>query len=622
MGNFDEFVEKLESRLARFFPGVTLDSDVLEHIVLLYFEYNQNEMPEKCLYNNEEGNCVSISFSTPYRVLNRKFVKDLKSLVKDKDIVVEEINSIANTIDFIVKLKISDDFFKANTAGLLECMETLLSDPEKYQLYRYWSYRAEQYVREKQAQDITPFSMINIESQINFFPPYFFSGAVWSAIVRKASANEKLVVLSEPTIDKLEYSYQIEFSCEDESCNKTLRFPLYDIVDLIRTPDNLKDFLLANEFIPFPNADAFLREKLHREFRLKGDKYEIDLGFHPGLVSQLKEFGIEAIPVVYSTTGDTPGRLQSYAFAKKDCFKTLLAVAEIQGRKCLKERRHTLEHYRVNKNWDKLREQLNFFLHFKANTGLNIDYTELAFELFDHAKENGATPELSQIICDAMLVLTDKERFSSETIKKANSALHEITLWQITVCEEEFKQLALIPGTELTAETKELKREIGELKAKLVGYAQKAGLAEANNYLAELCGKPFGETFKNDIVSDINATMLEMADEIKRLQQENAELKQKLGIQMESTDEVDAGRLKILATSGENYALCKQEWEALKEENEMLLKLENLKGSQEGSVQLLSRCGLFKQLMSNQPQIAKLEGEKTSNSFFVGGLVN
>jgi hypothetical protein len=617
MENFARFVENLEAGLAEFFPGVTRFSDVLEHLLLLYLGYNQNEMPERCLHEEEE-NYLSISCSAPYGVSNREFVESIKKLGKEKGIVVEEINSSTNTVDFIVKLKISDDFFKANKAKLLEYMETdLLAKPEKYQLYRYWSYRAEQYAREKQAQDMTPFSMIaNIESRINFFSPYFFSGAVWSAIVRKASVNEKLVVLSEPIVDKLEYSYQIEFSCEDESGNRrTLRFSLNDIANLLRKPANLKGFLLANEFIPFPKANSFLQEKLHRQFRLKSGKYEIDFGSHPELPSQLRKFGIAVNSSYQPNMGDIPRQLRQYAFDKKDYLKALLAIAEIKGRKCLKERSHSLEHYCVNKDWDKLREQLDFFLNFKARTGLDIDYTELAFGLFVYAKENEAAAELGQIIYEAMLFLTDEKRFPSEIIKKANDALYEITLQQITVREEALKplELAVIERTELNAEVKELKEEIEELKGKLFGYAQKAGLAEANLYLIELCGGELGEEPLGNVVEDPIATIEAMAAEIKKLRQENEALKRQLGIQARSADEVDTGWRKSLDTSDANYAVRKKEWEALKKENEMLLEqLENLKQNQRDSVHFPSgQSGFFKQVMK---PIVNSQGDKRIRS--------
>ncbi len=260
----------------------------------------------------------------------------------------------------------------------------------------------------------------------------------------------------------------------------------------------LSKFLISFEFIGVLCAQQILTNKIRRRFTLNEEaNYEIDLGYHTELRETLEKFGISELHS-YVPQGDVGGRTQYYVYDKPNYFKFMLAIVEISDENCLEERLHTLKYYCNNEKWDELKGQLNFFMEFKSRTGVNIDYMELLFKLFDYAKENEIHGSFS--ILHTALVNLAENADNKKTREKAHNFLFETTLWEMTQLDKEGG----------TSEEKQ------ELKTKLFEHSLKAGLfGEAAKYLMVASGfKGTEEPICSDLANSVHVSLLECGQKI------------------------------------------------------------------------------------------------------------
>ncbi|MDQ8039174.1 MAG: hypothetical protein REH83_02080 [Rickettsiella sp.] len=555
---YSRLVAKINNYLADNFAGVSTSTDIFEHTLLHFLGYNY--VPEKCQFGpGEDDDSFFIYLRPPYGISSEQFRHDLESI--NHPIVIEPIEPNIGAGNFVVRLTVPYGLIEQNDySQLLSSMQYLLDNAERYEFYKYW----DRFIREVQNAALT---ITFIENKINLILldyPYVSSAEVWNAIVTNANRSEKkLKTLNRRVAIDIQNWPMINFCCEDDLGERMVSFSRSVIVKLITNPTNLQDFLTSysqHEFILPHNIQAFVKKHLGHSFTRKEDNtYHINF-YYFEKKELLKKFGIKEIRSYQTDT-----RTHYYVFDKDNYIKTLLAIKEIEGDKCLEERWHSLKYYCDKGDWFNLEKQLNFFLNFESYTGLKIDYSELVFRLFEFGKEKIATAELAQIIYDALLLLGENNVNCTREVKeKAYRILFEMTLMHLNTLEMELNL------NEAEVEEKE------KLKAKLFEYAQKAGLSEANNYLTELCGKPLSEfhAFNNDVVTAPVETISEMAAEIKRLTEENARLKKVLGIQTENFDQVDSCQIIKLDTSSANSSLLKQQLEELKKENKTLKQQE------------------------------------------------
>ncbi len=142
----------------------------------------------------------------------------MQKQLKDSPIIFTEIEPNPATGNFIVNLSVPYSYIGRERIQLFKSIKVLLNNPENYAIYSYWSAYATRYQEQTESLDAIPFSMLSIESRIDYLS---FSRPlpVWSAIVKELTKDDKLELLDKQLyLDK--DSYQIKFVCKNGASNK------------------------------------------------------------------------------------------------------------------------------------------------------------------------------------------------------------------------------------------------------------------------------------------------------------------------------------------------------------------------------------------------------------------
>jgi hypothetical protein len=537
MIGFYKFRDRVNDYLSENFPGISLDTDIFEHALLYSLGYHF--IPEKCQFGEEDENHLFVKLRTPYGVSAEQFAIDLQKCIQGIfPISSTPLDPNESRERFVMQLTAPYIFMDTHHENLLSSIRYLLSTTERYEFYHFWDKYTKRYKKKNDRHVVLAMSFIENEVGNKLKYPYD-TDDVWNTLVTKASNNaKKLQILNKNVAISIDKWPQIEFLCKEESGEKTIQLPRHKLVELISKPaDLMKDSFdkYKYEFIFPPNIRTSIKKhtKTFFEYEENGNYYKIKLGHYLRDEKQQlwTKFGIQetrsyswhARSVSRQVDADDESRL--YIFDRDNCIQAAIAIKEIAGEKCPVERLHSLLYYCYQPMWDKLTEKLYFFIDFASHTGLAIDYSELAFQLFDYAKEN-KIEKLFEILEGVFIFLTEnRDKYLYKTIRRANEALHDIkTLQHNTLCFDEES-----PCSEEEKEAKKM-----ELLKERFRYAQAAGMLVSNYYLAEISGCQLGERFAKDDVSknptdvivELVAKNKELSTEIKVLKEKIAQLEQ------------------------------------------------------------------------------------------------
>lgn len=506
--NYEILTVRLNRYLSEQYPDVTTHTDIFEHAFLRFLGYQS--VPEKCLFeDNQPNHSLSIYLKAPYNIANSEFIDALRICATGgfSAIRIEETNPNSDQ-GFCVRLSIPYPLIDAHLSGIFQSIDKILADPLKMNFYRYWNIHFREFR--------FALTMMRIEELVRekllHYPQMTFDD-VWSAIIQKNTRNFKVKFLEKKVSVDVNNFPKITLIYEENGEKNEIAMTRDQIVTTL-AGDTLDKFFIHDitlqEFITPAEISQFIGKKYHRFFSINTEcHYEIDLGYHFAERKILEKYGIKEL-LHYRPNGDAPERTQIYVYDKDNYQKSLLALKEIKGEKCFNERWHQLTYYIHHQMWEKLDKELKFLLNLKAETGVEIDYTELLIRLYYHARDNlqeEAQENTIEIIEKIAKYLVNTMQLKSEVQKEIDKILFELTLLRRNQLE-----------------TSDETERLG-LKKELFIYAQRIGLEESNHYLGEIAGLGFGNTFSEDVNKNPMAVLLEIAEKYKVAIEENTRLK-------------------------------------------------------------------------------------------------
>lgn len=508
--NYEILTVRLNRYLSEQYPDVTTHTDIFEHAFLRFLGYQS--VPEKCLFeDNQPSHSLSIYLKAPYKLANSEFINDLRICATGdfSAIRIEEMNPNSNQGRFCVRLTVPYLLMNTHLSGIFQSIDKILADPLKMRFYCYWNIHFREFR--------FALTMIRIEELVRekllHYPQMTFDD-VWSAIIQKNTRKDFKVKFLEKKVSVDVNNFPKITLIYEENGEKNEIAMTRDQIVTTLAEETLNKFFIDDitlqEFITLAEISQFIGKKYHRFFSINTEcHYEIDLGYHYAERKILEKYGIKELSS-YRPNGDAPERTQIYVYDKENYQKSLLALKEIKGEKCFNERWHQLTYYIHHQRWGKLDKELKFLLNLKAETGVEIDYTELLIRLYQHARDNlqeEAQENTIEIIEKVCKYLVNTVQLKSEMQKEIDKILFELTLLRRN-------QLETSDETERLC-----------LKKELFIYAQRIGLEESNHYLGEIAGLGFGNTFSEDVNKNPIAVLLEIAEKYKVAIEENARLK-------------------------------------------------------------------------------------------------
>lgn len=523
----DEFVEKINDWLDINFPGVSTSTDLLEHALLLHL--GCKFIPDRSLFGahasfNEYRNVLQriiISLETPINMDTKEFQDHLKDCIKDTlpliELVVncdENLNK-SMSANFTTQLLIPFESLNALLPHIFSAMKKILD--KKFKFYKFW----DQYCLEVHD---TALTLVFLEENIQRFlleSPLSSKDEIWNSIITKAVKSEKkLTIIKQHAYNDVEKWPLIRFDCHDENGTEQQIELSRDVLLTVMNTEftDIKKDLLANKELLIPdNMNKYARKILgNQQFYMnEEERYCIDLAYHQNFAEKLlAQYKIE-FKKLELTEGDLPERgVKIYIFDAHNYINYCLALKEIHGHACIKERIMQLKYYCREKKWVDLEHTLLFLINMDR-----VDYADLVFELFEHAKDNYLS-DLLHTVEDALHCIANnkKNRFSTEQIKKANSQLVEVKIILMN---------AIPLNAFLSCEEKE--EYLNECKKEHFISAHKAeDFVLFERLLMERCGKSLSDKNTNYSVKNPLVICMELAEEVKKLSDENKQLSEKI----------------------------------------------------------------------------------------------
>ncbi len=492
-----DLIETVNAYLRNNFPGVDTSTDIFEHAFLHFLGYNH--IPEKCQFEPTEET-TTILLRTPHEMPLEKFKADLEECIQDYPISMELAEP--NEANFVLCLSVPTSLISLNIDLIYSSINYLLLQKEKHNFYKYWTDYAKKNGVVLSVRYLENTLMSSAES-FDFSPQQ-----LWDFVLTKANGTEeKLTIVRRNVHTNIEGWPKIVFHCKNEM--DTEKEICLDRQAILRTieDNSFEQFLISNnksELILTADTKQFVRGRIKRDIFFKEDKFEIDLGYY---LDKVKLDALNSYKFQYSTYRPqvSAERTRIYSFNKEDYCKVMLAFKEIEGVPCLTERVHQLNYYFENNYWSQLEHQLTFLIN------LPVDYTELAFTMFESAKRH-SSEDLLEIVEKFLIKITENTlaKFPQAQIKKAHEALSEICMLKLNCVGEDTSE-------------ESIKIKMG-FKEDLFCHAFGAKDRVSNPFLAELCGNDFGVELSNDIVNDTPRAILELAKEIRQLKEKVREL--------------------------------------------------------------------------------------------------
>ena len=415
---FEKLEENISNYLKANFPATsTTSTDIFEHAVLHTLGYNF--VPEHCAFNGVfDNDKFNLLLRLPHKQSLHNFKRDLRTVLDGTPITL--INEPPNKDNFVVRLQIPYHFINNKINAIYKSINKILESEKKREFYEFWNKSS------TKKHESFAFTADNMQAQVkNHLHALFPRIDAWNTVLKFLVGKKtnipfsKIKIINDVVCSHIDEYPQVTVNFKvKQSKKQTIALYRHEILRLaLRPEESLLDTLeQQQEHIVPRDIQAFLQKTFRSQIvRDNNGKYHLTLIYPQSeKLRILEKFGVCFTDGIYSPVDEI------------NYMKATLALKELSGIPCFKERLHRLKYCCKQLMWDELKKELAFCINFSAQTGLPIPYYQLAFELFEYATQLRSDDLIALLVDLFTDVVNHKSAYKKEMIIGAYKALEEI----------------------------------------------------------------------------------------------------------------------------------------------------------------------------------------------------